>query len=465
MFNENLLLTNQTAIHLYNQYAKDAPIIDYHCHLSIQEIADDQPFENLGEIWLALDHYKWRAMRTFGIDEELITGGASYHDKFIAFARILPYLAGNPLSLWCSLELRRYFDIEEPLCAQNAEAIFEQTSGIIRENRMSPSYILNHSNLLVASTTEDPADDLFLHFQVREQARFSPKILPAFRPDSAFYIEKSGFAAYLKQLGDSAGIAIHSMDTLAEALENRLLNFKRLGSVISDHGIERYRHMPATKAKADEMIAKAQRGEPLTPDECDQYKTRFLLMLGELYHRHGFVFQLHIGTYQGANRHMESKIGKATGFDCTDDNTPIGDLGSLLEALSSQGCLGKTILYPLNPTQIETYAILAAAFCDDGVPGKVQLGAPWWFNDQVYGIDRQLQAAGNLYPLSLSVGMLTDSRNYLSFTRHEVYRRVLCDYFGKLIERGEYCASEATLKEIILNICYLNAARYFGIPL
>lgn len=463
MFNEDLFLTNETGRRLYHQYAENLPIIDYHCHLLPQEIYENKQFEDLGEMWLAHDHYKWRAMRTFGIDEDYITGAASFHDKYLKFAQILPQLIGNPIYIWCALELKRYFDIDEPLNAENAEDIYQRTAALIQERHMTPRYCMKISNVELVSTTEDPADSLEYHKKMMEEGTGSLKIISAFRPDKAFYVEKPAFRDYVPKLSQAAGTAISSFVDLLHALDQRLAYFASIGTMISDNGIEEFIWQDYTEPEIEGIFAKGLCGAPLSLDEISKYRSCFMVEAARLYHKHSFVMQLHIGTYQGANSVKELSVGVATGFDCTNDNTSVQSVGALLNRLTALDILPKTILYPLNAGQIETYAILAAAFCDSTARAKVQLGAPWWFNDQAYGIKRQFEAVANLYPISLSVGMLTDSRSFLSYPRHEVYRRVLCDYFGELIERGEYFSGGEELGKIIQNICYYNAKEFFGV--
>jgi glucuronate isomerase len=462
-FQEELFLTNQTGSRLYHKYAEDLPILDYHCHLLPQEIYENKEFEDLGEMWLAHDHYKWRAMRTFGIEEEFITGSAAYYEKFIKFAGLLPKLAGNPIYIWCALELKRYFGISEPLTSENAKEIYSRTKKLIKEHRMTPRWCMETSRVEFVCTTEDPVDNLTYHKLMREDNSLKVKIVSAFRPDKAFYCEKSSFLEYIQQLARVSAVSIGSFKELLQALEVRLLHFKELGSTISDHGIESFIWQDYSPLEIEQIFAKSLKAEVLTHKEINQYKSAFLAELGSLYEKHGFVMQLHIGTYQGANRTGERTIGVACGFDCTDDSTSIQAVGGLLNYLTGKRQLPKTLLYPLNPAQIETFAILAAGFCEGGTKAKVQLGAPWWFNDQAYGINRQFEAIANLYPLSLSVGMLTDSRSFLSYPRHELYRRVLCDYIGRLVERGEYFSDEKYLQEIIEDVCYNNAKEYFRI--
>jgi len=460
MFNENLLLTNEAGKRLYNEYAKDMPIVDYHCHLIPQEIYENKRFQCIGEMWLAHDHYKWRAMRTFGIDEKYITGEASYFEKYMAFAGILPLLIGNPIYIWCALELKRFFNIDVPLNGTNAEEIYHKTKRIIDEQNITPRKCMEMANVELVCTTEDPTDTLEYHAKMRTDSSIKTNIISAFRPDKAFYCEKAEFAGYIKQLTDSAGIAIDNFGDVIAALEKRLLHFKSLGSMLSDHGIEEFDWCDYTPSQIEAIFMKAISGQELSEQEIAMYRSAFLVLVGELYYRHGFVMQLHIGTYQGANQLGERTIGRATGFDCADDSTGVKSIGKLLNVLREKGTLPKTILYPLDGSKIETWAILAAGFCGENTKAKVQLGAPWWFNDQVYGINRQFEAIANLYPASLSIGMLTDSRSFLSYPRHELYRRCLCNYFGKLVERGEYFSDEKYLKKMIQDVCYFNAIEY-----
>lgn len=461
-FSEELFLKNKTGSYLYHTYAEKLPIIDYHCHLVSKEIFENNEFEDLGEIWLAHDHYKWRAMRTFGIDEYYVTGGASYYEKYLKFAEILPRLVGNPLYIWCALELKRYFDIDEPLGPDNAEDIYKRTKDFIVKNHVTPRWCMERSNVEIVSTTEDPVDTLEYHLKMRAEGRTSPMITTAFRPDKAFYCEAPGFAEYQKLLADASGCRIGGFKDMIAALEKRLAFFRDFGTTVSDDGIEDFTWAEYTGEELEEIYKKAAAGAALTFEEQSKFKSAFLVEMGRLYNKYGFVMQLHIGTYQDANHRKVREIGRSTGFDCTDDSTAIQSVGKLLNCLTELGELPKTILYPLDSAKVETFAVLAAGFCDGTCAGKVQLGAPWWFNDQSYGIERQLHAAGNLYAVSLSVGMLTDSRSFFSYPRHELYRRVLCSYLGELIERGEYFSDEKYLREIIEDICYRNVKGFFG---
>ncbi|GLC78970.1 glucuronate isomerase [Lacrimispora brassicae] len=461
-FSEELLLTNQTGSYFYHTYAKHLPIIDYHCHLVAREIYENEEFEDLGEMWLAHDHYKWRAMRTFGIDEYYITGGAGYYEKYLKFAEILPRLMGNPVYIWCALELKRYFDIEKPLGPDNAEEIYKKTKELIKGRHMTPRWCMEQSKVEIVSTTEDPVDTLEYHIRMKGDPAIKTRVLTAFRPDQAFYCEWSSFSNYMGKLSQAAEQEITSFSSMMNALEQRLSFFAEFGTRVSDNGMADITWCDYTMEEVESAFDKAVRQKELSPKEKNQYKSAFVIEMAKLYKKYGFVMQLHIGTYLDANQKKVKEIGQSTGFDCVDDTTSVRSVGAILNRLTELDELPKTILYPLHASQVESFAILAAGFCDGTVKGKVQLGAPWWFNDQSYGIERQFYAAGNLYPVSLSVGMLTDSRSFLSYPRHELYRRVLCSYLGELVERGEYFSDELYIKEMIESICYKNVREYFG---
>ena len=464
-FNEELFLTNKTGSMLYHKYAEHLPIIDYHCHLQPRDIAENREFEDIGEMWLSGDHYKWRAMRTFGIPESHVTGVASYKEKYLAFAGILPRLIGNPIWIWCALELKRFFDIDEPLRADNAEKIYEQTKAMIMEKHITPRWCMEKCGVKLVSTTEDPIDELKWHKMINEEAdpAFGTRVITAFRPDQAMFIANGSFPEYIKKLEKASGVSVRSYQDMLRALEDRLVYFKEVtGTTVSDDGIPYFKAVECLPEEAERIFRKGLEGKELTREEIDKYQSAFLYNMAKLYKKHDYVMQLHIGTYLDANSKKVREIGKSTGFDCTDDATMVKSVGELLNVLTEEGELPKTILYPLDGTKIENWAILAAGFCDGVIRGKVQLGAPWWFNDQAFGIRRQFESCANLYPLSLSVGMLTDSRSFLSYPRHEVYRRILCDYLGSLVERGEYFGSEKDIAGVIRDICIKNVNEFFG---
>lgn len=463
-FDEELCLTNETGRMLYHKYAEHMPIIDYHCHLQPKEICENREFEDIGEMWLSGDHYKWRAMRTFGIDEKYITGKeTSYYEKYLAFAEIFPQLIGNPIYIWCALELKRFFGIDEPLCRENAEEIYQKTKAMIREKHITPRWCMEISNVELVSTTEDPTDDLRYHIAMNNDPTMKTRVVTAFRPDKAMFAAKPGFGAYVGQLSAAAGLKIDSFRDLIEALDKRLQYFREItGTTVSDDGIPDFTWVDASAEEIEVIFEKARRGEVLTKREDDQYRTAFLYEMGKLYCKNGYVMQLHIGTYLDANTKYVRQVGQSTGFDCADDTTQVQSVGELLNRLTLEDQLPKTILYCLDGTNTENYAILAAGFCEKATRAKVQLGAPWWFHDQIYGLDRYFRAVSNLYPISLSVGMLTDSRSFLSYPRHELYRRVLCNFLGELVERGEYFSGEEELAKTVRNICYYNVKEYFG---
>ncbi|MDR1059794.1 MAG: glucuronate isomerase [Clostridiales bacterium] len=493
MFSEDLYFTSKHAGRLYELYAKDLPIIDYHCHLLPQEIYEDRQFEDLGEMWLAHDHYKWRAMRAFGIDEALISGGATYRDKFLAFAGILPRLAGNPLHVWCALELKRYFGIDEPLDATSAPHVYELAQAAIAERGMNPSRCIEQSNVEFIATTDDPADDLRYHGLIAAQNR-KYRVSPAFRPDRALNAEKPGYPEYLSRLGAAAGADIASFRGLVAALEKRLAYFKGFGPPINDNAVTQFEWADYSDGDAERAFQKARAGAPLSRGEINTYRSAFLCEMLKLYSKHGFATQLHIGAYRDANSAMSAAHGPDSGFDAIDDAASVRSFGALLNRAGSEAPLPKIIFYPLDINQYEAFAVLATVFCggdgsasggdrrngdgasgdggskggngangSGGVRGKVQLGAPWWFNDQIYGISKQFESVSCLYPVALSVGMLTDSRSFLSYPRHELYRRALCNYFGTLLDRREYFSGERELGAIIGDICYRNAKAFFGI--
>ena len=472
MFPENLYLTSTAAKSLYDKYAKDLPIIDYHCHLSPKEICENHRFTNIGELWLAHDHYKWRVMRAFGIDEELITGAAGWQEKFFAFAKIIPELAGNPLYIWCALELKRYFDIDEPLCERNAQMIFDRTAALIYARAMTPSYFIKKSKVEYIATTDDPADDLAYHKKIAEDGAYNGcKIVPAFRPDKAMGIERPDFANYMKTLGNSAGIQIKSFKNLLEALEIRLEVFKKTGAKLNDNALTGFKWIDYTKDQIKQIFKKAlaggsdatgERGAKLSEKEINIYRSAFLYETAKLYAKHGFIAQYHIGAYRNANNLMFKKLGPDTGFDSIDDAASIRGFGALLDRLNSDGSLPRVIIYPLDINQYEAFATLAANFRSGG-RGWVQLGTPWWFNDQYYGIVKQFESVGSIYPVALSMGMLTDSRSFLSYPRHELYRRALCGYLAAVTERGEYFSGEEALGDIIRNVGYYNAKNYLDL--
>lgn len=459
---ENFLLSNDTAVTLYHQYAKEMPIYDYHCHISPKEIAENKKYRNITEIWLGGDHYKWRAMRSNGVPEKYITGDASDKEKFMKWAETMPYCIGNPLYHWTHLELKRYFGIDKLLSPETADEIWEKCNAVL-EN-LTVRDIIKKSNVKLLCTTDDPTDTLEYHKAIAEDKTFDVKVLPAFRPDKSFNIEKEGFKEWIAKLGQVVGFEIKTFDDLTKALKARLEYFHEVGCRISDHALDPVVFEPGTADEATVILQKGLKGEVLTEKEIKKYKTQVMLFLGREYARLGWTMQLHIGTIRNNNSRMMRLLGPDTGFDAIADYTYGESLAKFLDALDSTDQLPKTILYTLNPRDNEMLGTIIGCF-QGGIPGKMQFGSGWWFNDQKDGMIRQMVALANLGLLSRFVGMLTDSRSFLSYTRHEYFRRILCNLLGEWVENGEAPNDMKLLGEMVQNICYNNAKNYFGIEL
>lgn len=457
---ENFLLETETAKKLYFDYAASMPIIDYHCHLSIKEICEDKHFSGITELWLGGDHYKWRFMRSMGVDEEYITGNASDYEKFLAYARCLQYAVGNPLYHWSHLELQRYFDVYEPLTEKTAKDIYEKCNRRIAEPEFSARQLILKSNVAFIGTTDDPADDMSLHESLKNEG-FPVRVSPTFRPDKSVDIEKPDFATYIKTLANRSGVAINSYDDLKQALFLRMDVFEKAGCCCSDHGMG---YVPFTKEGAPAAVfAKALEGKALTQQEKDCYKTDLLLWLGAEYARRGWVMQLHIAPIRNNNTRMFNALGVDAGFDSIDDPTIAHPLSRLLDALDVNNNLPKTILYSLNPTHNYVLGTMLGNFQQGGIKGKIQLGSGWWFNDHIDGMVEQMRTLGNLGALAAFVGMLTDSRSFLSYPRHEYFRRIMCNLIGNWVENGEFTDDEDILKAIVCGISADNAKAYFGL--
>ena len=457
---KDFLLQTETAKYLYHNHASRMPICDYHCHLNPQEIAENKRYNNITEIWLGGDHYKWRAMRSFGIDEEYITGNASDFEKFKAFAKAMPYLIGNPIYHWSHLELKEYFGIEETLSEKNAEEIWNRCNEIIQSPDFSARTMIEKSNVKYIGTTDDPADDLKWHIAISKDENFDCQVGPSFRPDKAVKIGNEGFAEYIKVLGATENTEITSYKELIDVLEKRVAFFVENGCKITDHGLDRIYFRAATEEEVDVILKKALNGETLSQEEIEKYSTLTMVNLGKMYHKHDIVMQLHIGALRNNNTRMFKKLGADVGFDSIDDAEVAMPLSRLLDSLATEDMLPKTILYCLNPKDNEVLGTMIGNFQGGGIAGKIQFGSGWWFNDQKDGMERQMMALSQLGLISQFVGMLTDSRSFLSYTRHEYFRRILCNYIGGLVENGEYPADMEILGEIIQNICYNNIEKY-----
>ena len=460
---ESFLLKNRTAERLFHEYAKGMPIFDYHCHLSPREIAENKRYRSITEVWLGGDHYKWRAMRANGISEEYITGSAPDKEKFMKWAETMPLCIGNPLYHWTHLELIRYFGIDLLLGPDTAEEIWDRCNEMLARGDFSARSFIKRSNVKVVCTTDDPTDTLEYHMQLAEDRAFEVKVLPAFRPDKSINIEKDGFTQYIARLGEVSGLDIRSLDALTAALEKRIEFFHRTGCRISDHGLDTAVYCESTYEEVNIILKKALEGKQLTVEETGKYKTYMMLFLGKQYSRLGWTMQLHFGALRNSNTRMMRLLGPDTGFDSIADHIFAEDLAKFLDALDVNGELPKTILYCLNPRDNEVLASIIGCFQDGKTPGKLQFGSGWWFNDQKDGMEKQMTALANLGLLSRFVGMLTDSRSFLSYTRHEYFRRILCSMLGQWVEDGEAPNDMKLLGSMVKDICFNNAAGYFGI--
>ena len=466
--NEDFLLTSPSAVKLYHDYAEKMPIIDYHCHLVPAEIAGDKSFSNITEAWLYADHYKWRAMRACGVDEKYITGDASDYEKFRAYCSIMPRLFGNPLYHWSHLELRRYFDCELILCEKNCDEIWRITSEKLAEGKLTARSLMKKSNVKLVCTTDDPADSLEYHKALAEDG-FEIKVLPAFRPDKSMNVERRGITEYLKKLGASEGIEITDLQSLYAALRHSLDRFCALGCRTADHGMDNYvRFAVPNEHAANEILKKAiaNDGVGVTEEELALYQTQMNRFLGQEYKKRDMVLQIHFGVLRNPNHTMFEKLGPDSGFDTIHGQNCIASLAGLLNYLNGCDGLPRTVLYSINPCDNEAIGALCGSFCknSDGLPTVVQ-GSAWWFNDHIDGMDAQMRSYANLAGLGNFLGMLTDSRSFMSYPRHEYFRRILCRLVGSWVEEGLVPNDEEMLKSLIENICFNNAARYFRFEL
>lgn len=462
---ENFLLSTETAQRLFHSYAETMPVLDYHCHISPEEIATDRRFENITQVWLGGDHYKWRFMRSCGVDEAYITGNASDRDKFFKWAEVLGKAIGNPLYHWSHLELQRYFDYHKPLNQNTASEVWELCNKKLAEKDMSARGLIRKSNVTLICTTDDPIDSLCYHKAIAEDQSFSVQVLPAWRPDRSIAIEKPDFAAYMEQLSSVSHIEINSFPALCKALKVRLDFFDSMGCVVSDHGLDYVMYAPATEQQADMILKKHLSGAALSHEEILQFKTMLLLFLGREYARRGWVMQLHYGVKRNNNTRLFQAIGADTGYDCIGDQAPAGELADFLNALECTNELPKTILYSLSPNDNAAIETIMGCFQNSQAVSKLQHGSAWWFNDHRPGMEAHLRSLASLGNLSGFVGMLTDSRSFLSYTRHEYFRRILCEYIGTLVENGEFADDEQILSDLVKDISYRNAVAYFGFSL
>lgn len=462
---KDFLLGTETAKELYHDYAAKTPILDYHCHINPQEIAEDRRFENITQVWLGGDHYKWRLMRSNGVEEKYITGDASDWEKFQKWAETLERGIGNPLYHWSHLELRRYFGYDGVLNKRTAEEVWNLCNEKLQQASMSVRNLIKQSGVTLVCTTDDPADSLAWHKMLKEDSSFDVQVLPAWRPDKAMGIEKPAFAEYMKTLGSASQMEIQTFADLKKALEYRAAFFNDMGCRASDHALEYVMYVPAPEEEIERIFAKKLSGAQVTKEEELKYKTAFMLFAGAMYNKLGWVMQLHYGCKRDNNTPMYEKLGPDTGFDCINNYAPSGEMADFLDALHKTGNLPKTIIYSLNPNDDEAIGTIIGCFQDSSAAAKIQQGSAWWFNDHKTGMTKQLTSLANLGCLSNFVGMLTDSRSFLSYTRHEYFRRILCDLFGTWVENGEYPKDMEVLGRIVKDISYNNAVNYFGFEL
>ena len=462
---ENFLLQTKSAERLYHEYAAGMPIFDYHCHLPVAEIADNKNFANLTAIWLHGDHYKWRAMRANGIDEKYITGSASDVEKFRAWAETVPKTLRNPLYHWTHLELKNPFGIADTLLSPStADTIYEKCSTMLQQDDFSTRGLLKKMNVRVVCTTDDPLDNLEHHQTLRNDQSFEVKVLPTWRPDKAMATEEpSAFNDWVDRLASLTDRDITSFSAYLESIRERHSFFHDMGCRLSDHGIEEPYAEAYVETEITEIFAKIRSGHILNINETLRFKSAMLYEFAVMDHERGWTQQFHFGTLRNNNSRAFRTLGPDTGYDSIGDFSMGRSLNRFLDRLDSEDQLTKTIIYILNPRDNEMIATLIGNFQDGRIPGKIQFGSGWWFNDQKDGMERQINALSNMGLLSRFVGMLTDSRSFLSYPRHEYFRRVLCNLFGNDIENGELPADFAMIGETIQDICYNNAVNYFGI--
>ncbi|MDL4840294.1 glucuronate isomerase [Aquibacillus rhizosphaerae] len=458
---DDFLLDNELAKRLYNSYAKDLPIIDYHCHLIPQEIYENKEFTNITEIWLYGDHYKWRAMRANGIDETYITGNASDYDKFIAWAKTVPMLIGNPLYNWTHLELQRFFGIDEVLDEASAPEIWEKVNTMLTSGEFRARDFITKSKVNVVCTTDDPTDSLEYHRLLKEDTKFDVKVLPSFRPDKGLEINRAGFHDWVKKLDAVSGITIESYDAYLKALESRVEFFDSLGGKVSDHALDTMMYSNTSKEEVEEIFRNALNKENVSLEDERKFKSYTLTFLGKEYAKRDWVTQFHINAHRNNNTRMFNELGPDTGYDSMNDELIAKPLVNLLDSLEKEDALSKTIIYSLNPTDFSTIASIIGSFQGGGIPGKIQFGTAWWYNDTKPGMLDQMETLASIGVFSRFIGMLTDSRSLLSYTRHEYFRRLVCSLIGKWVENGEYPNNEKVLGQIVQGISYYNAEEYF----
>ncbi len=460
---ENFMLSSETARKLYHTYAADMPIIDYHCHINPREIAENRRFNNITEVWLGGDHYKWRVLRSNGIEEKYITGDASDYEKFKAWACTLPRLIGNPLYHWSHLELKTYFGYEGTLNEKTCDEVWALCNEKLAMDDMSVRGIIERSDVKVICTTDDPIDSLEYHKQIAEDKSFSTRVLPAWRPDKGVNIDKNGFAEYIAKLSMASGVEINSYSALKEAYTKRLDFFDSLGCLASDHGLDYVVcRKDYTEKDLDRILSDALSGKKISVDDAERYKSALLLFFGREYAKRGWVMQLHYGVIRDNNSAMFAKLGPDTGFDAIANTNSIPALAMLLDSMNRTNELPKTIIYSINPAENTPIVTVMGCFQGPEARGKLQHGSAWWFNDTNIGMRAQMKELAACGVLGNFIGMLTDSRSFLSYTRHDYFRRILCDIIGEWVEGGEYPDDIEYLGSLVQDISYNNTKNYFG---
>ena len=457
---DDFLLTTDTARALYHNYAEKLPIIDYHCHLNPQEIYEDVRYDNITQVWLGADHYKWRQMRSNGVEEKYITGDASDREKFQKWAETLEKAIGNPLYHWSHLELKKYFGYEGHLCGDTAQEVWDLSVEKLKQENMSARGLILQSNVDTICTTDDPVDSLEWHKKIKEDG-FQVKVLPAWRPDKAMNIEKSDFCEYIAKLSQVSGVDIKDFDSLMEALKNRMDFFENMGCTVSDHGLEYVMYEPYELEEVNRIFENRLANGVLSKIEERKYKTAFMVSLGREYAKKNWVMQLHYGVQRDLNKKIFNALGPDAGIDAINTYSSSIEMGQYLNALAIDDSLPKTIIYSLNPADNAAIGTVIGCFQDSSAVGKIQHGAAWWFNDHKTGMMEQMTSLANLGLLGNFVGMLTDSRSFLSYTRHEYFRRIMCELIGGWVENGEYHNDEKALKQIVEGISYYNCKNYF----
>ncbi len=461
MNKEDFLLSNNTAKKLF-EAANKMPIIDYHCHINPKEIAEDRQFKNITEVWLGGDHYKWRQMRSNGVDEKYITGDASDYDKFVKWSETLQKAIGNPLYHWSHLELQRYFGFNKPLSPATCDEAWEVCNKKLNDPSMSVRNIIKMSNVDTICTTDDPIDSLEWHKKIKADTTFTAKVYPAWRPDKAMNLEKPDYLDYITKLEAAANHKITNFRDLCDALSLRMDYFAENGCRVSDHGIDYVMFKPYTEEEVEAIFSARLCGKEINAYDILKFKTAFMVFVGKEYARRNWILQLHYGALRNNNSIMFDKLGPDTGYDCINITSGTSELVAYLDCLNKSGSLPKTILYSLNPSDNAALCTIIGSFQNSDAIGKLQHGAAWWFNDNKTGMQEQMTTLANLGLLSNFVGMLTDSRSFLSYTRHEYFRRILCDLIGTWVENGEYPCDMEFLTKTVQDISYNNCKRYFG---